>query len=94
MTNPISLEWSLSLAEEHRLYALDAIGHPGLSVQTRLSPRDEGYGRWVVDVLDALGLDAPAMIGPSYGAASSSGRPRTPPTGSGPPRSSFRRPDP
>jgi pimeloyl-ACP methyl ester carboxylesterase len=67
VTNPVSLEWFLPLADEHRLYAPDTIGHPGLSAQTRLSPRDGSYGRWVVDLLDGLGLEAPAMIGPSYG---------------------------
>lgn len=67
VTNPITLEWFLPLADKRRLYAPDTIGHPGLSAQTRLSPRDDSYGRWVVDLLDALGLEAPAMIGPSYG---------------------------
>jgi pimeloyl-ACP methyl ester carboxylesterase len=65
--NPISLEWFLPLADEFRLYAPDTIGHPGFSAQTRLSPRDESYGVWVVDVLDELDLGCVPTIGPSYG---------------------------
>lgn len=66
-TNPVSLEWFLPLAAEYRLYAPDTIGHPGLSAETRLSPRDDSYGKWVVDVLDELDLESVPMIGPSYG---------------------------
>jgi pimeloyl-ACP methyl ester carboxylesterase len=67
VVNPISLEWFLSLADEFRIYAPDTIGHPGYSAQTRVSPRDESYGVWAVDVLDSLGIEETAMIGPSYG---------------------------
>ncbi|MEY7848663.1 alpha/beta fold hydrolase [Natrarchaeobius sp. A-rgal3] len=67
VVNPISLAWFLPLAGEFRLYAPDTIGHPGYSAQTRLSPRDESYGRWVRDVLDGFGLECVPMIGASYG---------------------------
>ncbi|WP_394740682.1 alpha/beta fold hydrolase [Natronococcus roseus] len=67
VVNPISLEWFLPLADRFRIYAPDTIGHPGFSAQTRLSPRDESYGAWVVDLLDGLGLERAPMIGPSYG---------------------------
>jgi hypothetical protein len=32
--NPTCLKWFLPLAERHRLYAPDIVGHPGLSTQT------------------------------------------------------------
>ncbi|MCU4974576.1 alpha/beta fold hydrolase [Halobacteria archaeon AArc-m2/3/4] len=67
VTNPVSLEWFLPLAGQYRLYAPDTIGHPGLSAETRLSPADDSYGKWVVDILDELGLESAPMIGPSYG---------------------------
>ncbi len=67
VVNPVSLEWFLPLADEFRLYAPDTIGHPGLSAETRVSPRDSSYGEWVADLLDGLGLDSVAMVGPSYG---------------------------
>jgi pimeloyl-ACP methyl ester carboxylesterase len=68
VTNPLTLAWFRPLAEHFRIYAPDTIGHPGLSAQTRLSPRDDSYGRWAVDLLDALGLERAALVGPSYGA--------------------------
>jgi len=67
MVNPVSLAWFYPLADEFRLYAPDTVGHPGLSAETRVSPRDSNYGEWVVDLLDGLGLDRVAMVGPSYG---------------------------
>ena len=67
MPNPVSLSWFLPLAEQFHLHAPDTVGHPGYSSQTRLSPRDGSYGRWVADLLDAFGYDHVPMIGPSYG---------------------------
>jgi len=66
--NPSMLAWANSLAGKYRLYALDTIGHPGKSDPVRLSPRDDSYGQWVVDVLDGLNLDQPAFMASSYGA--------------------------
>lgn len=67
-TSPTTLGWIRPLIEEYRMYAPDTIGHPGKSAPVRLSPRDESYGQWLVDVLDALGLQQPALLGGSYGA--------------------------
>lgn len=67
VVNAISLRWFTPLMSEYRIYAPDTIGHPGRSAQTRLSAGDNSYGEWVVDLLDGLGLDRPAFIGPSYG---------------------------
>ena len=68
VVNPVSLSWFVPLAREYRIYAPDTIGHPGKSAQTRISPTDESYGRWVVDLLDVLGLGRAPLLGPSYGA--------------------------
>ena len=66
--NPSMLAWGKSLAGKYRLYALDTIGHPGKSDPVRLSPRNDSYGQWVVDVLDGLDLESPAFMASSYGA--------------------------
>jgi pimeloyl-ACP methyl ester carboxylesterase len=66
---PYSLAWILPALAGYRVYAPDTVGHPGLSAQTRLSPRDQSYGQWAAAVLDGLGLDRVATIGTSYGAA-------------------------
>jgi len=67
-TSPITLGWLRPLMEKYRVYAPDTIGHPGKSAPVRLSARDDSYGQWLVQVLDALGLQRPALLGGSYGA--------------------------
>jgi pimeloyl-ACP methyl ester carboxylesterase len=69
-TNPHALRRLAPLLkrERHRIYAPDTIGHPGKSAQTRLSPRDDSYGRWLNDVLDGLSLESAAFVGGSFGA--------------------------
>lgn len=67
VVSPVSLSWFLPLADEYRLYAPDTIGHPGRSAQARLSPQDASFGEWTVDLLDGLGLERAAFVGPSYG---------------------------
>lgn len=67
-TNPMTLAWYESLAGEYRLIAPDTIGKPGFSAETRVDPRGDAYGEWVVDLLDAFDIEAAPMIGTSYGA--------------------------
>jgi pimeloyl-ACP methyl ester carboxylesterase len=67
VVNPVSLRWFAPLLQAYRVYAPDTIGHPGKSAETRVSPRDDSYGQWAVDLLDGLGLENVPMIGPSYG---------------------------
>jgi pimeloyl-ACP methyl ester carboxylesterase len=67
--NPTCLKWFLPLAERHRLYAPDIVGHPGLSAQTSPSPKGDGHAFWTEDVLDGLGLERAPLVGISYGAA-------------------------
>jgi pimeloyl-ACP methyl ester carboxylesterase len=67
--NPTCLKWFLPLAERHRLYAPDIVGQPGLSAQTRPSPKGDGHAFWTEDVLDGLGLERAPLVGISYGAA-------------------------
>lgn len=66
-TNPITLAWYAELAEEYRLIAPDTIGQPGYSAATRVNPKEDGYGEWVVDLLDAFEIQTALMIGTSYG---------------------------
>ena len=66
--NPLSLEWFVPLASRYRLFAPDTVGHPGFSAETRVSAKDLSYGEWALDVLDALGLEQPSIIGVSFGA--------------------------
>ncbi len=65
--NPLCLAWFMPLSGTHRLYAPGIIGQPGRSAQARPSARGDGHARWLLDVLDGLGLERPAFVGISYG---------------------------
>ncbi len=64
---PRILERFLPLSKDFRLYAPDPIGQPGRSAQTRVPPGDHNYGKWMVDVLNGLGLEQLPFIGISFG---------------------------
>lgn len=64
---PRILEWFHPLARDYRLYAPDPIGQPGRSAQTRVPPGEHNHGKWMVDVLDGLGLEQLPFIGVSFG---------------------------
>jgi pimeloyl-ACP methyl ester carboxylesterase len=64
---PRILEWFHPLARDYRLYAPDFIGQPGRSAQVRVPPGDHNYGKWMVDVLNGLGLPQLPFIGVSFG---------------------------
>lgn len=66
-TNPMTLAWFTDLADSYRLIAPDTIGQPGYSAETRFDPSSEGYGEWVMDLLDAFRIESAPMIGTSYG---------------------------
>ena len=55
------------LAARYRVVALDIPGQPGLSASTRPSHRS-AYVRWVEEVLEQLGPQAPILLGHSLGA--------------------------
>ncbi|MEO6920365.1 MAG: alpha/beta hydrolase [Collimonas sp.] len=62
--------WRLNVAElslHYRIYAVDVIGQPGKSIASqRLRNRHE-YADWLVDLLDALGVQRTAIAGCSFG---------------------------
>ena len=66
--NPLCLSWFLPLARTFRLHAPDIIGQPGRSARTRPSARGDGHARWLLQVLDGLGLGTAPFVGISYGA--------------------------
>jgi pimeloyl-ACP methyl ester carboxylesterase len=66
--NPLTLSWFKPLLNKYRVYAPDTIGHPGLSSENRISPKDDSFGKWVIDLLDHYNIEKPNLIGPSYGA--------------------------
>jgi len=67
-TNPLTLISFAALIKKYRIYAPDTPGHPGKSTPVRLSPRNDDYGLWVADLLDALEFERSILVGGSYGA--------------------------
>jgi pimeloyl-ACP methyl ester carboxylesterase len=68
VVNPITLAWLAPLVDTCRIYAPDTIGQPGKSAGKAVSGNDSSLGEWCGQVLDGLGLDAPAFVAISYGA--------------------------
>ena len=66
-SGPFGLEVLLPLIRNHRVYLPDIIGQPGRSAKELISPLYNNYGKWVVDVLDGLGLGCAAFAGISFG---------------------------
>lgn len=57
-----------ALSRTHRVYAVDRIGEPGLSVPgERALRRPADLLAWLDGVLDGLALDSAALLGHSYG---------------------------
>jgi pimeloyl-ACP methyl ester carboxylesterase len=67
VVSPLTLAWFAPLADRFRIHAPDTIGQPGKSSGARVSANDGSLGQWAVDVMDGLELDAPAVVGISYG---------------------------
>jgi len=70
-TEGTALSWRLQMAalcERFRVYSLDILGANGRSAPVRLPWTGRGYGEWLADVLDALGLESASFAGISNGA--------------------------
>jgi 2-hydroxy-6-oxonona-2,4-dienedioate hydrolase len=55
------------LMEEFQVHAVDIVGQSALSADRRISVRNDDYGRWLVEVLDALALPRVGVVGVSWG---------------------------
>ncbi len=64
---PYNLGLFSSLAQEYRVYAPDTVGQSVRSAPTYIDPRGNGYGYWLIDVLDGLGLDRVPFVTSSFG---------------------------
>ncbi len=64
---PVALETYSNLNKSFRVYAIDVLAQPNKSAETRLSMKDESYGKWMVEIITALKLDNLTMAGFSFG---------------------------
>ncbi|HEX6682996.1 MAG TPA: alpha/beta hydrolase [Candidatus Limnocylindrales bacterium] len=54
-------------AKHFRVHAIDVIGEPGLSAQSRPPLDSDAHAAWLDEVFDGLGLARPAVVGTSLG---------------------------
>ena len=64
---PIALECYPNLSSKYQVFALDVLAQPNKSAETRLSMKDESYGKWISEVIDQLKLDNVVLVGFSFG---------------------------
>lgn len=67
-TTAYNLKYCGFLLNDFHIYAVDTIGHPGKSAEVSLSPRNQEYGKWAIDVIKGLGFHEMACFGGSFGA--------------------------
>lgn len=67
-TTAYNLKYCGFLLNDFHIYAVDTIGHPGKSAEVSLSPRNQDYGKWAVNVIKGLGFNEMACFGGSFGA--------------------------
>lgn len=69
IVGPLMLEYFALLADDHQLIAPDLIGQPGRSEDRPMPIGDHGYGRWVGDIMDEIGLHRADMASASFGSS-------------------------
>jgi len=64
---PIALETYANLHKKYRVFAVDVLAQPNKSAETRLSMKDDSYGKWMNEVIATLKIDSVTMAGFSFG---------------------------
>ncbi|MFT6246652.1 MAG: pimeloyl-ACP methyl ester carboxylesterase [Salibacteraceae bacterium] len=64
---PIALETYFDLLDSFSVYAVDVLAQPNKSAETRLSMKDDSYGQWMNEIIDALQLKNVTLAGFSFG---------------------------
>jgi len=64
---PIALETYANLHNTFRVYAVDVLAQPNKSAYTRLSMKDDSYGKWMNEIITELKIESVTMAGFSFG---------------------------
>ena len=64
---PIALETYSGLEAHFQVFAVDVIAQPNKSAETRLSMKNDDYGKWLHEVIDHLKLKNVTLAGFSFG---------------------------
>ncbi|MCG2589900.1 alpha/beta fold hydrolase [Rhodohalobacter sulfatireducens] len=64
---PIALETYANLHKMFRVFAVDVLAQPNKSAETRLSMKDDSYGKWMNEIISTLRLESVILAGFSFG---------------------------
>lgn len=64
---PIALETYANLHKTYRVFAVDVLAQPNKSAETRLSMKDDSYGRWMNQIITSLDKGSVTLAGFSFG---------------------------
>jgi pimeloyl-ACP methyl ester carboxylesterase len=64
---PIALETYSGLESHFQVFAVDVVAQPNKSAETRLSMKNDDYGKWLHEVIDHLKLKNVTLAGFSFG---------------------------
>src|SRR6056297_3199446 len=64
---PIALETYANLHKKFRVFAVDVLAQPNKSAETRLSMKDDSYGKWMNEIIADLNIDSVTLAGFSFG---------------------------
>jgi pimeloyl-ACP methyl ester carboxylesterase len=64
---PIALETYANLHKTYRVYAVDVLAQPNKSAGTRLSMKDDSYGKWMNEIIADLKIESVTLAGFSFG---------------------------
>ncbi|MCH7974006.1 MAG: alpha/beta fold hydrolase, partial [Bacteroidetes bacterium] len=64
---PISLETYPNLSTQYQVFAIDVLAQPNKSAETRLSMKDDSYGKWINEIIQSLNLNNVTLVGFSFG---------------------------
>ncbi len=64
---PIALETYTGLESQFQIFAIDVLAQPNKSAETRLSMKNEDYGKWMHELITVLKLENVTLAGFSFG---------------------------
>jgi pimeloyl-ACP methyl ester carboxylesterase len=64
---PIGLETYPNLSKKYQVFAVDVLAQPNKSAETRLSMKDNSYGKWLNEIIANLDLKNVVLAGFSFG---------------------------
>ena len=64
---PIALETYKGLESHFQVFAIDVLAQPNKSSETRISMKNDDYGKWLHEVIDCINLKNVTLAGFSFG---------------------------